>query len=313
MGPRCFERCAAAAHALLQVQPAWRRNGADAELGRAAHTLRAVRADGRLDSKSQCLTGLEANRPKGDGSRSEAQQREDRNIAATLAFPVERRSAFLRLIETQKVSMTKLLFSSVVVLALLQAAPVALAEGKVDGQKIEEVKKNDPVPPATGKNLPEQAGAQEPSSKVQGTAKNDDIFVNGVLTVPGAPKDTETTPAKHSERVAAEDKLPIAAFRLRRLTDDQRREIAQQLASPRRITPAGDGAVGEHQAIVGALVPSTALDALIPVPEAVAAQFPELRGAGSMRAGGKLLLVDLDNMLVIGVLEPARPSIPGEK
>jgi hypothetical protein len=245
---------------------------------------------------------LEANRPKGDGSRSEAQQREDRNTAAALAFPVERRS-LLRLPETKKVPMTKLLFSSVVVLALLQVAPVALAEGKVDGQKVEEVKKDDPVPPATGKNLPEQAGAQEPSSKAQGTATDADVFVNGVLTVPGAPKDTETTPAKHSERVAADDKLPIAAFRLRRLTDDQRREIAQQLAPPRRITPAGNDTMGEQQAIVGALVPSTALDALIPVPEAVAAKFPELRGAGFMRAGGKLLLVDLDNMLVIGVLE----------
>jgi hypothetical protein len=199
--------------------------------------------------------------------------------------------------------MTKLLFSSLVVLALLQASPIALAEGKVDGQKVQDLKKTEPVPPATGKNVPEQAGAQEPSSKVQGTAKDADVFVNGVLTVPGAVKVSETTPAKHSERVAADDKLRIAAFRLRRLTDDQRREIAQQLAPPRRITPAGNDTMGEHQAIVGALVPSTALDALTPVPEAVAAKFPELRGAGSMRAGGKLLLVDLDNMLVIGVLE----------
>jgi hypothetical protein len=199
--------------------------------------------------------------------------------------------------------MTKLLFSSLVVLALLQASPIALAEGKVDGQKVQDLKKTEPVPPATGKNVPEQAGAQEPSSKVQGTAKDADVFVNGVLTVPGAVKDSETTPAKHSERVAADDKLPIAAFRLRRLTDEQRREIAQQLAPQRRITPAGDDAMGEQLAIVGALVPSTALDALTPVPEAVAAKFPELRGAGSMRAGGKLLLVDLDNMLVIGVLE----------
>jgi hypothetical protein len=211
-------------------------------------------------------------------------------------------AGFLRPLETKVGDMTKLPFSSLVVLALLQAAPVALAEGKVGGQTVQDLKKNDPVPPATGKNLPEQAGAQEPSAKVQGTAKNDDILVNGVLTVPGALTDSETTPAKHSERVAADDKLPIAAFRLRRLTNEQRSEITQ-LAPPRRITPAGDGAVSEHQAIVGALVPSTALDALIPVPEAVAAKFPELRGAGFMRAGGKLLLVDLVNMLVIGVLE----------
>ena len=253
---------------------------------------------------------LEQSRNSGQRGRSEPDPLQPevvaiailRNIATALAFPAQR-PAFLRLPETKMGAMTKFPFVTLVAFALLQAAPVALAEGKVDSQKVEEVKKNDPVPPATGKNLPEQAGAQEPSSKAQGTAKDADVFVNGVLTVPGAPKDTETTPAKHSERVAADDKLPIAAFRLRRLTEDQLLEIAQQLAPPRRITPAGNDTMGEQQAIVGALVPSTALDALVPVPEAVAAKFPELRGAGSMRAGGKLLLVDLDNMLVIGVLE----------
>lgn len=135
-------------------------------------------------------------------------------------------------------------------------------------------------------------------------AEDTDVLVDGVLAVPGAPAESETTPAKHSARIAADDRLPIAAFRLRRLTDDQRREIAQQLGSQRRIQPAAGGdAASAGDAVVGALVPASALDALTPVPEALAAKFAELRGAGFMRAGGKLLLVDLDNMLVIGVLE----------
>ena len=33
------------------------------------------------------------------------------------------------------------------------------------------------------------------------------------------------------------------------------------------------------------------------------AKFPGLRGTAFMRAGGKVLVVDLDNNLVVGVLE----------
>lgn len=203
--------------------------------------------------------------------------------------------------------MPKLVLSSLIILALLQAAPGALAQDKqekVDPTKIDEIKKTETVPPATGKSLPEQAGAQEPSSKTPGTSKNIDAFVNGVLAVPGIPAESETAPAKHSPRVAADDRLPIAAYRLRRLDEAQRREVAQQLAGPRRIAPAGGSeAADDAQVVVGALVPATALDALIPVPEAVATKFAELRGAGYMRAAGKLVLIDLRNRLVIGVLD----------
>src|SRR5262245_5272150 len=59
------------------------------------------------------------------------------------------------------------------------------------------------------------------------------VFVNGALTVPGAPPDTDTVPAKFSARNDASDRLPIAAFRLKHLTDDQHREIHQQLSGER--------------------------------------------------------------------------------
>ena len=45
-----------------------------------------------------------------------------------------------------------------------------------------------------------------------------------------------------------------------------------------------------------------ALRDLTPVPEALATKFPELQGAAFMRSAGKLLIVDHDNRLVIGVL-----------
>jgi predicted HAD superfamily phosphohydrolase YqeG len=39
------------------------------------------------------------------------------------------------------------------------------------------------------------------------------------------------------------------------------------------------------------------------LPEALVAKLPELSGTGFMHAGGKLVLVDLDNNLVVGVLD----------
>jgi hypothetical protein len=52
-----------------------------------------------------------------------------------------------------------------------------------------------------------RAGKQEPLPQT----KSDDTapLVNGVWNVPGAPKDSQTEPAKFSERNAAIDKLPI--------------------------------------------------------------------------------------------------------
>ena len=188
-------------------------------------------------------------------------------------------------------------------LALGGSIGFASAQDKVDDGKLQEMKKQDTVPPATGRNLPEQAGTQEPSSKVPGTnADPNAVFVNGALTVPGAPTDVDTVPSKYSARTAADDQVPIAAYRIRHLTDDQRREISSKLASEqggRAIRPAG----ATSEEIVGALVPAdVALRDLTPVPEALAAKFRELRGAAFMKSGGKLLIIDDANRLVIGVL-----------
>jgi hypothetical protein len=188
-------------------------------------------------------------------------------------------------------------------LALGGSIDLVSAQGNVDQSKTEELKKVDPVPPATGKNVPERTGTQEPTSKVQGTNPNADVFINGSLAVPGAATDTETAPAKYSDRNAASDRLSIAAFRLKHLTDDQRREIYQQLARERRGLALSPGGYEDHFAMVGAqLPPGVALRDLTLVPEAVAARFPELTGAAFMRSGTKVLLIDAPHSLVIGVL-----------
>lgn len=129
------------------------------------------------------------------------------------------------------------------------------------------------------------------------------VFVNGSLSVPGAPADTDTTPSKYSPRNAASDQLPIAAFRLKHLTDDQRREIYQQLTAGRGALALSPGGGEEPLAIVGAeIAAEIALRDLAPVPDAVAAKFPALRDAAFLRSDGKLLLVAPTNRIVIGVL-----------
>jgi hypothetical protein len=145
-------------------------------------------------------------------------------------------------------------------------------------------------------------GAGAGLAAAQGAAPDDRVFVDGVLAVPGAPADTDTVPSKVSARNAASDKLPTVAFVLKSLTDAQRREIVQALGGKRDLALSSADVADTF--VVGSEVPSrVALLALAPVPEALAAKFPELRGTGFMRAGGSLVLVDLDNSLVIGVLD----------
>lgn len=192
--------------------------------------------------------------------------------------------------------MQKLFPTLVFAAACLIAADRVYAQAPVGGQKKEEIKKQDSVPPATQKTLPEQAGTTEPSSKVK-TTGDENIFSNGILTVPGAPTDTDTAPAKFSRRTAADDQLPIAAYRLKQLSADQRLEIARQLS-----TSAQQPAQQSGYANVGAELPAAIAQSVTPVPEALTNKYPELRGTAFMFSDSKIIIVDRDNNLVVGVL-----------
>jgi hypothetical protein len=163
----------------------------------------------------------------------------------------------------------------------------------------------DPVPPATDKSESTRAGTQEPSSKVQGTSKDENSsFEKGKLVAPGAPPDVDTAPAKYSARTNADDALPIAAYTLKHLTDDQRRQIfataynkegAQKPATP-----------VDADATVGAIVPTAiALGGLKPLPGAISASIPELRAVMFTTAGEKIVLINPRTRVVIGVLGPS--------
>jgi hypothetical protein len=183
---------------------------------------------------------------------------------------------------------------------IASAAGTALAQDKPEAQKVDEVQKDNSMPSTTGPTLPEQNAKTEPSSKIPHTNPDPNVFVNGVLSVPGAMTDVDTAPAKHSARTNADDQVPIAGYRLKHLTGEQRGEIVQALGSERKAPPATDDAA---HATIGAEIPSAVAEAdLTPMPASLTDKFPALRGTGFMRTAGKVLVVDLDNSRVVGVL-----------
>jgi hypothetical protein len=189
-------------------------------------------------------------------------------------------------------------------LALGVSSGLVLAQDKPHPDTTQELKKTDPVPPAVGKSVPDQAGTQEPSAKGSGAHSKVDAFVNGSLAVPDAPSDTQTTPAKYSAANAASDRLPVVAFRLKQLTGPERQEIYQQLSgqgSSLALSPGGN----EPYAMIGTELPaSVILNNLTAVPESVATKFPTLRGTAFVKSRSDVLIVDAPNSLVIGVLSP---------
>jgi hypothetical protein len=147
--------------------------------------------------------------------------------------------------------------------------------------------------------------AYSAAALAQGTADQDTthVFVNGALAVRGAAGDSETVPSKYSPRNAASDRLPTVAFRLKNLTDDQRREIYEQLTGQRPPLALSPGQADGPLAAVGAEIPAEiALRDLAPVPESLVARIPELRDTVFMRFNGRVLLVAPANSIVIGVL-----------
>jgi hypothetical protein len=90
----------------------------------------------------------------------------------------------------------------------------ALASEK---QKQQQEKSQHTEPGRLGTNEP---SSREPTVKPEFTA----ILVDGRLTVPGAPTDSETVPSKFSPRNAKLDALPIMAIPLA-LTDEDKQRI----------------------------------------------------------------------------------------
>jgi hypothetical protein len=158
----------------------------------------------------------------------------------------------------------------------------------------------DTVPPSTDTSLPSRGGKQEPSSKIEGTDPGA-VLVNGVLAVPGALADSQTAPAKFSERTNNADQLPIAAYSLGHLASEQRSSIFSTLDGQLALSGQVEAPV---DVVVGSEVSAdVALHGLQPIPEEVASQLPELRQLAFARAGSKIVLVNPNLHRVLAVLD----------
>jgi len=152
-----------------------------------------------------------------------------------------------------------------------------------------------PSPPAN----PEQRlqpSVHAPDTQPQPNA----AFVNGALAVPDAPANTDTVPAKFSQKNAADDALITMAYTFKTLTDDERRAIYQTLKD--------QSSPSAFNADVGTELPPEI--ELHPVPDELAARVPQSRDYRYAVTHDRVLLVGTSR-IVAGVFGANAPVSEG--
>jgi hypothetical protein len=149
----------------------------------------------------------------------------------------------------------------------------------------------------SGKMGKEEPSSHAPTDKPPQNA----VFVDGALAVPGAPADTDTVPAKFSEKNAADDRLVTVGYTFKNLSDEQRRTIHQALKDQ----PAGPA----FNADVGVVLPSSV--ALSAMPDEVARRVPQTRDYQYAVADNRVLLVS-PTRIVVAVFPDAKGVEAGE-
>ena len=184
-------------------------------------------------------------------------------------------------------------------LAFLGGTAVAIAQQPpppADGQQQTQQEKAQQTP--SGKAGTEEPSANAPAAKPQ----SNDVFVNGALAVPGAPENTDTVPAKFSEKNAADDKLITVAYTFKLLTDEQRRAIFDALKD----RPAG----AAFNADVGVELPASV--ELKAVPDEVTRRVPQTNGYRYAVADNRVLLVSPVTRIVVGAFPDAKGAEAGQ-
>ena len=121
--------------------------------------------------------------------------------------------------------------SAVLVLTLLGTAGIAAAQQSPPAEPQQQQQQQEKAQQTPSGKM----GKEEPSSHAPSDKPADNsVFVNGALAVPGAPANTDTVPAKFSEKNADDDKLITLAYTFKLLTDEQRRAIYEGLKGFRR-------------------------------------------------------------------------------
>jgi hypothetical protein len=159
-----------------------------------------------------------------------------------------------------------------------------------------------PSPPAEPQQQSQQEKTQQTPSAEMGkeeprphaeTAKSQvsAVLVNGVLAVPGAATDTDTTPSKFSEKNAADDKLSTVAYTFKLLSREERSAIYRALKGQ----PGGRAL----KADIGTKLPLGI--ELRAVPDGLTVRVPQTRGYHYTVAGNEVVLVSPLTRVVVGV------------
>src|SRR6476659_5990716 len=109
-----------------------------------------------------------------------------------------------------------------------------------------------------------------------------------IQPVPGAMPNTDDVPSALSPKNALDDALPVAAYRLKDLTDAQRQTIYSALMANRNAAKPTDTST-QHVDIGMALPPEAPLQ---PVPADLARSAPGLNGLQYQIVGNQLILVE---------------------
>ena len=171
-----------------------------------------------------------------------------------------------------------------------------------------------PSPPADAQQRSQQENAQqtpsgkmgkeEPSSHAPSAQPQQNAaFVNGALAVPGAPADTDTVPAKYSQKNAADDELITIAYTFKTLTDDQRRAVYQMLK--------GQPTSSAFNADVGVELPPNI--ELRPIPAELAERVPQTREYSYAVTGDRVLLVGTSRIVAGAFADANVPMSEGRR
>ena len=186
--------------------------------------------------------------------------------------------------------------------ALFGSVSVACAQGSAPNSDTREPKSQPAEPadqPAKPTRVPGGDGVEEPSAKQPSASQiPTGIFVNGTLAVPGAPKDTATTPARFSAKNDSLDNLPIMA-RGPALSDSQRKLILDRVMSNDTGAPEARNAGAAARVYAG---PSTILPSSVEMqawPADVVRAIPDIRDTKFVKLEKKILVVRPENWIVV--------------
>jgi hypothetical protein len=144
----------------------------------------------------------------------------------------------------------------------------------------------------TQQTPPAQKGTEKTTPQAEAAKPQDSAaLLNGVLAVPGAPTDTDTTPSKLSEKKATDDRLVTLAYTLKLLSHEERSAIYQALKGQ----PSGRGLNAE----IGTKLPMGI--ELRPVPDELIVRVPQTRGHDYTVAGNTVILVSPLTRAVVGL------------